>query len=228
MRFDFITIFPEVLAYFGTTKIIHQAVESKLIEIHAHDVRKFSTDKHRKVDDTPFGGGPGMVLQIEPLVLALESIPRLARSKVFLTSPQGDAWDQTKAAHLVEEVDQIIFIAGRYEGVDERIAHWIDGSLSIGDFVLMGGELPAMCMIESMLRLIPGVVGDEASVQTDSLTSGQLKYPQYSRPSTFRGLPVPSVLLSGNHGRIDRWRQEKSYLKTLQNRPNLLHKPNKN
>lgn len=226
MRFDVISIFPNVFSYMETTKIWTRGIAAKTIEFHAHDLRNFSDDPHHKVDDTPYGGGPGMLLQIEPLVKALESLPRLPKSKVVLTSPQGEAFTQEKAVDFAN-LDQLILICGRYEGVDERfIEHWVDELVSIGDYVLLGGELPAMVMMEAICRLLPGIVGNATSVKTDSLTSGRLKYPQYSRPAEFRGHKVPDVLLSGNHEEIRIWREKKSNFRTLQKRPDLLKHPN--
>lgn len=226
MRFDVISIFPNVFSYMETTKIWTRGIESKTIEFYAHDLRNFSDNPHKKVDDTPYGGGPGMLLQIEPLVKALESIPRLPKNKVVLTSPQGDLFTQTKAESYTQ-LDQLILICGRYEGVDERfIEGWVDELVSIGDYVLLGGELPVMVMMESICRLLPGIVGDQESVKTDSLTSGRLKYPQYTRPAEFRGQKVPDVLLGGNHEEIRLWREKKSNFRTLQKRPDLLQQPN--
>jgi tRNA (guanine37-N1)-methyltransferase len=226
MRFDVISIFPNVFSYMETTKIWTRGIEAGSIEFHAHDLRNFTTDAHKTVDDTPYGGGPGMLLKIEPLVKALDSIPRLTKCKVLLTSPQGDLFTQEKGEALAQ-LDQIILICGRYEGVDERfIEHWVDELVSIGDYVLLGGELPAMVMMEAICRLLPGTVGDPESVRTDSITSGRLKYPQYTRPADFQGHKVPDVLLSGNHEEIRIWREKKSDFKTLQKRPNLLQLPN--
>ena len=226
MRFDIISIFPNVFSYMETTKIWTRGIAAGTIEFHAHDLRDFTSDAHKTVDDTPYGGGPGMLLKIEPLVKALESIPRLPKSKVFLTSPQGEHFTQTMAENFAQ-LDQIILICGRYEGVDERfIEHWIDELISIGDYVLLGGELPAMVMMEAVCRLLTGVVGDPDSVKTDSFTSGGLKYPQYTRPAEFRGHKVPEVLMGGNHEEIRIWREKKSNFKTLQKRPNLLQLPN--
>lgn len=226
MRFDVISIFPNVFSYMETTKIWTRGIEAGSIEFHAHDLRNFTTDAHKTVDDTPYGGGPGMLLKIEPLVKALDSIPRLPKCKVLLTSPQGDLFTQEKGVELAE-LDQIILICGRYEGVDERfIEHWVDELVSIGNYVLLGGELPAMVMMEAICRLLPGTVGDPESVKTDSITSGRLKYPQYTRPAEFQGHKVPDVLLSGNHEEIRIWREKKSDFKTLQKRPNLLQLPN--
>lgn len=209
-----------------TTKIWTRGIEAGSIEFHAHDLRDFTTDIHKTVDDTPYGGGPGMLLKIEPLVKALESIPRLSPSKVVLTSPQGKHFTQN-LAQTYADLEQMILICGRYEGVDERfVEHWVDDEVSIGDYVLMGGELPSMVMMEAICRLLPGTVGDPESVQSDSFTSGGIKYPQYTRPAEFRGYPVPDVLMSGNHEEIRIWREKKSNFRTLQKRPNLLQQPN--
>jgi tRNA (guanine37-N1)-methyltransferase len=226
MRFDVISIFPNVFSYMETTKIWTRGIEAGSIEFYSHDLRDFTNDAHKTVDDTPYGGGPGMLLKIEPLVKALESIPRKPKSKVILTSPQGEMFTQEKGVAYAQ-LDQIILICGRYEGVDERfIENWVDELVSIGDYVLLGGELPAMVMMEAVCRLLPGVVGDPDSVQTDSLTSGRLKHPQYTRPAEFRGHKVPEVLLGGNHEEIRIWREKKSDFRTLQKRPDLLQLPN--
>lgn len=209
-----------------STKIWTRGIAAGAIEFHAHDLRNFTNDPHRTVDDTPYGGGPGMLLKVEPLVTALESIPRKQKSKVLAMSPQGTLFTQEKAQSYTD-LEQIILICGRYEGMDERfIEGWVDEQVSIGDYVLLGGELPAMVMMEVISRLIPEVVGNKDSVSTDSLTSGLLKYPQYTRPADFQGHKVPDVLLSGNHEEIRVWREKKSHFRTLQNRPDLLQLPN--
>lgn len=224
MRFDVISIFPTMFDGLRASQIFRRAEESGKIELHVHDLRDFAEDKHKTVDDVPFGGGPGMVLKVDPLVRAVESLPTLEGRKVFLTSPQGRKLTQG----WVEEIamlSQVVVVAGRYEGVDERFVEgWVDEEFSIGDYVLAGGEIPAMALVEAAARLIPGVVGDWESVQTDSFTSGGLKHPQYTRPAEFRGMEVPSVLRSGNHGEIEKWRASESLRRTADLRPELLKK----
>lgn len=223
MRMDVITLFPECFDALSVSKIWKRAVENQKLSLHLHNLRDFAKDKHHTVDDIPYGGGAGMILKIEPLVDALESIPRIGKNKVILLSPQGKCFDQKMAKSYVGHWDQLILVCGRYEGLDERfIEGWVDECLSIGDYVLSGGEIPAMVVLETLSRLIPGVLGDEESVETDSIHSGRLKYPQYTRPQDYRGILVPEVLTTGNHEKIRQWRQKKSDIRTLQMRPDLL------
>lgn len=227
MRFDVITLFPECFGALSVSKIWLNAIKNKKLELHLHQLRDFSDDKHQKVDDTPYGGGAGMLLMMEPLVKALESIPRVEKSQVWMMSPQGNQWHQNDAISSFETLDQIVLVCGRYEGVDERfIEGWVDRCISIGDYVLSGGELASMVVMESISRVIPGVIGDAQSVETDSIQSGGLKYPQYTKPRDFRGKEVPEVLLSGDHQKIAEWRQKQAHFRTLQNRPDLLKEPN--
>jgi tRNA (guanine37-N1)-methyltransferase len=224
MRFDVITIFPEMFEALRASQIWKRAEESKLIEFYAHDLRGFTTDRHRTVDDVPYGGGPGMVLKVEPLVKAVESIERLPGGKILYASPQGRKLTQQWASELAQ-LPQLTVLAGRYDGVDERFVEgWVDEAFSIGDYVLSGGELPAMVLFETVARLIPGVVGDAESVATDSFTSGKLKFPQYTRPPVFRDREVPEVLRSGNHAQIEAWRQGKAEERTRLRRPELNEK----
>lgn len=227
MRFDVLTLFPEAFTALGVSKIWQDACNTQKLYLHLHNIRDFADNKHGKVDDTPYGGGPGMLMQVEPLVRALESVPRMDRSKVVLLSPQGALWNQDHARAYEQSLDQMILVCGRYEGVDERfIEGWVDGQISVGDYVLSGGEIAAMAVMESLSRLIPGVLGDFDNVTQDSIQSGGLKYPQYTKPRSFEGMNVPDVLLSGNHEKIKQWRQEKAHFRTLQNRPDLLKEPN--
>ena len=213
MRFDIISIFPESFAsYFGVS-ILRRAQEDGLIDIHTHNLRDFSSDKHRTVDDTPYGGGAGMVFKIEPLVGALEHVSSLVpekRSHIMLFSAKGKAFTQSDARRLAC-YDRLIMICGRYEGVDERIMRFVDEEFSIGEYVLTGGEIPAMAVVDAVSRLLPGVLGNEESAETESHSEeGVVEYPQYTKPEEFQGDRVPEVLLSGHHGEIAKWRREQS------------------
>src|SRR5712672_499244 len=250
MRFELISIFPEFFTGPLEHGIVRKAREAGLIEIQVQDLRVFTKDKHRTVDDRPFGGGEGMVLKPEPLFECLESMgvapreDRLAgtvKQSVVLLSAQGQRFTQTVAAELAS-LDRVIFLCGRYEGVDERVADFLaDRELSIGDYILSGGEMAAAVIIEAVTRLLPGAVGNEASTRQESFTAdaklkiesvggadstcgsgGLLDYPHYTRPAEFRGMTVPEVLISGNHEDIRRWRRQRALEKTLRNRPDLL------
>ncbi len=222
MRFDVVTIFPQFFDSLRLSKIWRNAQDSRLIELFVHDLRNYARDKHRSVDDTPFGGGPGMVMKVEPLVEVIETLPKLSERKVLYASPQGRKLSQSWAFELAQS-SQLVVVAGRYEGVDERFVEgWVDESFSVGDYVLSGGELPCMVLLEVVARLLPGVVGNWESVASDSFTSGVLKFPQYTRPAEFRGRKVPEILQSGNHEAIRRWREEQSRLRTIGRRPDLL------
>lgn len=215
-RFDIITIFPQIFdSYFGES-IIKRAKEKELIEIGVHNLREYSTNKHRNIDDTPAGGGAGMVMQVEPIYRSVQFIKAKVESKklkirTILFSAKGKKYTQ-KDAHRLAEYDQLIFICGRYEGVDERVAeHVADEEISIGDFVLTGGEIPAMLVIDSITRLLPGVLGNEQSAIEESHSEeGYLEFPQYTKPEEFNGWKIPEVLLGGNHAEIEKWRKEKS------------------
>ncbi len=226
MKIDIITLFPEMFSGPFDESILQRAKNKSLIEINIHNLRKWAKDKRGTVDDRPYGGGVGMVMMIEPIVNALEEIKN-QKSKVILLSPRGKVWKQ-KMAQEYSKLEHLILICGHYEGVDERIKEFIDEEISIGDFVLTGGELPAMVMVDSIVRLIPGVLEKPEAVQFESfshLTSyphSQLEYPQYTHPEEFRNLKVPSVLLSGNHAEIEKWRSEKALEITQKNRPDLL------
>ena len=222
MRFDIITIFPEMFTGVFSGGVIKKALDREVVRIAVHDLRDFTTDKHRQVDDRPYGGLEGMVLKPEPIFRAVESVRGVGRSKVYLLSPQGRRLDAGLARELASE-DQVILICGRYEGVDERVAeHLVDGEISIGDYVLSGGELAAAVVIDAAARFVPGVVGKPGSVRNDSFAEGVLDFPQYTRPREFRGLKVPPVLFSGDHKRIERWRRKKSLEKTVRQRPDLV------
>ncbi|MBC7317824.1 tRNA (guanosine(37)-N1)-methyltransferase TrmD [Candidatus Bipolaricaulota bacterium] len=224
MRFDIVTIFPEMLAPFFSQGILLGAQEKGLIEIHLHDLRAFSPDPRGIVDDRPFGGGAGMVMRPEPFAHAVEAITHEIGTKPFvvLLSAQGVLFNQEWAKKFAEK-RALLILCGRYEGVDERVLSFCDLELSIGDFVLAGGELAAAIVVEVTARMVPGVVGRYDSVATDSFFSGsKLGFPQYTRPRVFRGIPVPDVLLSGDHERIRRFREKEAWKKTLRNRPDLL------
>ena len=211
MQFDIITIFPEILDSYFNESILKRAQKAKKIKIITHDLRAFTTDKHHKVDDTPYGGGPGMVLMVEPLYKALKSIKKFKKSKVILLDPAGQQFDQKKAA-AYSKLDQLIFICGRYEGIDARIDKFIDEKISIGPYVLSGGELGAAIIVEAISRLLPGVLGSSESLQYETFSgkkSDVVEHPQYTRPENFKGQKVPKVLLSGNHAEIAKWRKSK-------------------
>lgn len=218
-KFDIITIFPQIFdSYFGES-IIKRAKEKKLIEIEVHNLREYATNKHRNTDDTPYGGGAGMVMQVQPIYDCVNSIKsnvkrQMSNVRVILFSAKGKRYTQ-KDAHRLAQYDQLIFICGRYEGVDERVAeHIADEEISIGDFVLTGGEIPAMLVVDSVARLMPGVLGNDfSSVEESHSEEGYLEFPQYTKPEEFEDWKVPEVLLSGNHGEIEKWRKEHSGLK---------------
>jgi tRNA (guanine37-N1)-methyltransferase len=222
MRFDIITIFPEMFAGVFSGGIIKKALEREMVRIAVHDLRDFTEDKHRQVDDRPFGGLEGMVLKPEPIFRAVEAIREDETSRVYLLSPQGRRLDSALAKELASE-RQVILICGRYEGVDERVVeHLVDGEISIGDYVLTGGEPAAVVVVDAASRFVPGVVGKEGSVRNDSFAEGILDFPQYTRPREFRGLEVPQVLFSGDHKKIERWRRKKALEKTVRQRPDLV------
>ncbi|RXZ76983.1 tRNA (guanosine(37)-N1)-methyltransferase TrmD [Paenibacillaceae bacterium] len=224
MKIDVLTLFPEMLEGVFGASILGKARNSGIVSLGAVNFRDYAVNKHNTVDDYPYGGGGGMVLQAEPIFAAVEDIAKGAavKPRVILMCPQGETFTQRKAEELSKE-SHLIFICGHYEGYDERIReHLVDDELSIGDYVLTGGELPAMVMIDSVVRLLPGVLGNELSAVTDSFSTGLLEYPHYTRPASFRGWDVPEVLVSGHHARIDSWRREQSLLRTLDRRPELL------
>ena len=224
MRFDIITIFPEIFSRVFDFGIVRRAIEAGLIEIHIHDLRDYTQGRHRQVDDRPFGGGAGMVMKPEPLFRAVEAITAGEHDvSVSLLSPQGRLFRQSVAEEYAHK-PRLVLICGRYEGVDERVVeHLITDEVSIGDYVLSGGEIPAMVVVDAVTRLIPGALGCEESAERESFANGLLDYPQYTRPAEFRDLKPPEVLLSGNHAEIERWRRRKSLEKTLRRRPDLIH-----
>jgi tRNA (guanine37-N1)-methyltransferase len=229
MWFGVVSLFPEMFQVLQNG-ITGRALNDKLLSLQCWNPRDFATDKHKSVDDRPYGGGPGMVMMAEPLQAAIQTAKKAAPQKptVIYLSPQGRQFDQEAAVELVAK-QSLILVAGRYEGVDERLLKQeIDEEWSVGDYILTGGELGAMIMIDVMTRLIPGAVGDQDSVSQDSLTSGLLKYPQYTRPENFNGAMVPDVLLSGHHKQIERWRLKESLGRTWLRRPDLLAKKHLN
>ncbi len=224
MKFDVITIFPRMLEGPLGEGIIHRAMDRGVLDVHVHDLRDFTEDRHHVVDDVSYGGGPGMVLKPEPLFRAIDAIRerRGAPSAVVLLSPQGRQFCQAEAERL-SRLPHVVLVCGRYEGIDERVRERLaTDEISIGDYVLSGGELPALVVLDAVARLVPGVVGDEQSVEGDSFARGLLDYPHYTRPASFRGADVPDVLLSGNHAAIRRWRKRQAVARTLERRPELL------
>jgi tRNA (guanine37-N1)-methyltransferase len=224
LKFDIITIFPKMVEAPLAEGIVGRAIARGLLDVKVHDLRSFTTDRHHVVDDMPFGGGPGMVMKAEPFFRAVERIraERGAPGAVVLTTPDGPTLTQTVAERL-RAAGHVVVLCGRYEGVDERVrTHLATEELSIGDYVLSGGELPALVIVDTVSRLVPGVVGDEQSVARDTFAGGLLDFPQYTRPAEFDGLGVPAVLLSGHHGEIERWRRRAALARTLERRPDLL------
>jgi tRNA (guanine37-N1)-methyltransferase len=225
MRFDVLTLFPELFSAFLKETILGRAVKAGVVDIRLVNIRSFARGRHLVADDTPFGGGQGMVMKPGPISRALESIDRIKdRSLVLLLTPQGRTFDQPLAWDL-SRMEQLILICGRYEGVDERIrTTCVDRELSIGDYVLSGGEMAAMVVMDAVSRLVPGVLGGEKSAQEDSFEDGLLEYPQYTRPRVFKNQEVPEILLSGDHEKIRVWRRTESLKRTLERRPDLLEK----
>lgn len=221
MKIDILTLFPQMFAPLKES-IIGRAVDKKILEINVVDIREFSKDRHKKCDDYPFGGGAGMLMTIQPLYDAIKSVNR-EKSKLIFPSPQGRLFTQNVAKELSEE-EHLIFICGHYEGVDERLFSLFEiDEISLGDFVLTGGELPSMVMVDALCRLVDGVLNKE-SLESESFSNGLLEYPQYTRPSSFMGLEVPEVLLSGNHEEVNKWRAEQSLERTKERRKDLLKK----
>ncbi len=228
MRFDVLTLFPEIFASYLSQSLLHKAIEKKLIEVELHDLRRWAKDKHRSVDDRPFGGGPGMVLKVDVVVEAVEEVQQQSSEsgRLVMLTPQGQRLDQTCIENLATS-NRITLLCGRYEGFDQRVVDILQPTeISIGDYVLNGGEVAAMVVIDAVSRMIPGVLGDEQSNIDDSFSSGNrlLEFAQFTRPREYRGHKVPDVLLSGDHQAIARWRREQSYEKTKQRRSDLLNK----
>ena len=221
MKIDILTLFPDMFEGFKSESIIKRAIENKKVEINTVNFRDFASNKHKKVDDTPYGGGSGMVLMCQPIFDAVDSIKK-ENSKVILLSPQGEKYNQKKAYELAKE-EHLIFICGHYEGFDERIKTIVDEEISIGDYVLTGGELPSMVITDSIVRLLPGVIEEESHLK-ESFNDNMLDYPTYTKPSDYKGLKVPDVLLSGDHKKIDEWRNNERVKVTKEKRPDLLKK----
>jgi len=223
MRIDILTVVPELLTSPIGHSIIKRAQDNGIVEIHLHNIRDFSTNKHKKIDDYAFGGGAGMVMQIEPIVAAIESLTSQREyDEIIYTSPDGDQYDQ-KTANTLSLGENIIILCGHYKGIDHRIReHFITKEISMGDFVLTGGELAAAIIIDSVVRLLPGAMGDETSALTDSFQDNLLAPPVYTRPEEFRGIRVPDILLSGDHKKVEKWQEEQAYQRTKRLRPNLL------
>jgi tRNA (guanine37-N1)-methyltransferase len=226
MKFDVVTIFPQMVSAPLREGVLGRAIEKGLLDVGVHDLRAFTDDRHHVVDDVAYGGGPGMVMKPEPFFRAVERIgaDRGAPAAVVLTTPDGRRFDHAAAGRLAG-LSHIVILCGRYEGIDDRVRqHLATDELSIGDYVLTGGELAALVIVDAVARLLPGVVGDEESVARDSFARGLLDYPQYTRPAQFRGTEVPPVLLSGHHAEIERWRRREALRRTLRMRPELLER----
>jgi len=224
MKFDLVTIFPRMIEAGLAEGVVSRGIGRRLLDIAVHDLRDHTIDRHRSVDDVPYGGGPGMVMKPEPLARAVEGIreSRGVPDAVILLSPQGRQFSQTEAVRI-GRLSHVVLLCGRYEGMDERVRALVaTEELSIGDYVLSGGELPALIVVDAVGRLVPGVVGDEQSVDADSFSRGLLDYPHYTRPAEFAGLKVPDVLLSGHHAQVRRWRKKAALARTLERRPELL------
>lgn len=221
MRFDVITLFPDMILDYCSQSIIGRAIESRIIYINTVNPRDYTEDKHKKVDDTPYGGGAGMVLMAQPYVDAYESVPKFEKTKTIMLSPQGQPLNDKKVNELAQ-YEQLILLCGHYEGFDERIRDIIQPEeISIGDFVLTGGELPALCLIDSVSRKVDGTLGKIESAEDDSFSNGLLEYPHYTRPREYRGFKVPEVLLNGNHAEIEKYRYEQQIERTKNRRPDL-------
>ena len=229
MQIDILTLFPQMFQSLFGVGILKRAIDHKLVEVNIYNIRDYTHDKHHTVDDYPYGGGSGMVLKPEPIFEAIESIkPKQGADElpIILLTPQGRLFSQ-QIAHELSKYRRVILICGHYEGVDERVReHLVTDEVSIGDYVLSGGELAAMVVVDAVVRLLPGVLGSAASPLDDSHTTGLLEYPQYTRPAVYRGWSVPEVLLSGNHAQIAKWCREQAILRTLERRPELLDKAN--
>lgn len=223
IRFDILTVFPEIFTSFCGCSLLKKALDKGLISIQLHDIRSYAGDKHHMTDDAPYGGGGGMVMKVEPIDRALLSIPMVSDAvPIVLLTPQGERFSQ-KIAEEMAACPQLVFVCGHYEGVDERVrAKLVNREISIGDYILTGGELAAMVLVDAVSRLVPGVLGNSDSAGADSFSMGLLEYPHYTRPAEYQGWNVPEVLLSGNHREIELWRRRQSLLRTLKRRPDLL------
>jgi tRNA (guanine37-N1)-methyltransferase len=221
MRFDVITLFPDFFTSPLGCGLLSKALAKQIASVHITNPRDFTIDRHRKVDDESYGGGVGMVIKPEPIFAAVESLPILPRRQILLMSPQGEKIDRALFAQLRDNYDQLVLLCGHYEGIDERVMHIVDREISLGDFVLTCGEIPALTLINGITRLLPGTVGKVESLKADSFEDGLLDYPHYTRPAEFRGLCVPDVLMSGNHEKIARWRHQQQLDRTQSKRPDL-------
>lgn len=221
VRFDIITLFPDFFDSPFKSGLLGKALAKNIAEVNLVNPRDFATDKHHRVDDEPYGGGVGMVIKPEPIFAAVESLPILPPREVILLTPQGEQMQQ-EMFRAMATYQQLILICGHYEGIDERVSHLVTKEVSLGDFVLTGGEIPALTFLNGVIRLLPGTIGKEESLISESFENGLLDYPHYTRPADFRGLKVPDVLLSGNHAEIARWRREQQLQRTLARRPDLL------
>ena len=224
MRFDIVTLFPDCFTSILNSGLLAKALAKQIAQVHLVNPRDFTTDKHHKVDDETYGGGVGMLMKPEPIFAAVESLPILPRRDVILMSPQGQPMNQPLLRELAADYDQLIVICGHYEGVDDRVLNLVTREISLGDFILTGGEIPSMALINGVTRLLPGTVGKEESLKNESFEAGLLDFPQYTRPANFRGWKVPDVLLSGNHAAIARWRFQQQIERTASRRPDLLKK----
>lgn len=225
-KFHVVTIFPEMLQTYLGFSILKRAIKNGMLSVEIHNLRDYSLDKHKTVDDYPYGGGAGMVMKPDPFFRIVESLwPEKEKRRIIMLSPKGRLFNQDTAYELAHEEKDIIFFCGRYEAIDQRISeHLVDEEISIGDYILTGGELPALVIIDAVARLIPGVLGDFGSTEEESFSWGLLDYPHYTRPENFRGMSVPGVLLSGNHSEINRWRKKQAIKTTMEKRPELLEK----
>lgn len=224
MRFDIITLFPDFFTSPLASGLLGKALARQIASVHLTNPRDFTTDKHHKVDDEPYGGGVGMVMKVEPIANALQAIPALPRREVILMTPQGVTMNQSMFQAFAQHYDQLVIICGHYEGVDERVLNLVTQEVSLGDFVLTCGEIPALTLLNGVIRLLPGTVGKEESLKAESFEDGLLDYPHYTRPAEFRGWRVPDVLLSGNHADINRWRRQQQLERTRLRRPDLYNR----
>lgn len=222
MRFDIITLFPDFFASVLSSGLLGKALAKGIAQVTLTNPRDFTLDKHHRVDDESYGGGVGMVIKPEPIFAAVESLPVLPRREVILLTPQGERLDRNLLRQLATNYDQLVLLCGHYEGIDERVMHLVTREVSLGDFVLTGGEIPALALLNGVVRLLPGTVGKSESLAAESFEEGLLDYPHYTRPAEFRGYKVPEVLLSGNHAEIARWRREQQIQRTRTRRPDLL------
>jgi tRNA (guanine37-N1)-methyltransferase len=221
VRFDIITLFPDFFSSPLSSGLLGKALAKGIATVELTNPRDFATDKHRRVDDEPYGGGVGMLMKPEPIFAAVESLPVFPQRQVVLMTPQGQTMNQALFQEMSGNLDQLVMICGHYEGVDERVLHMVDREISLGDFVLTCGEIPALTLLNGVIRLLPGTVGKEESLKLESFEAGLLDYPQYTRPAQFREWTVPDVLLSGNHQEIARWRHEQQIQRTRDRRPDL-------